>query len=165
MNKFSKLIALGLAASMLLAGCGSSGGSSAGTGSGAAASEQAHLNFGCYMYSTSNDPAAYQNAAWQGVRLGITECLFKFDESMQPQPQLAEGLESSDDKKTWTITMKDGILFSNGDACDAQAVADSLNRLYYVCANDENYSSTPSAYLDVDSITADADANTVTIVT
>ncbi len=168
MKRFSKVIAFGLAASLLLAGCGS-GGSSAGTGSGTTASststDDAHLNFGCYMYSTSNDPAAYQNAAWQGVRLGITECLFKFDEDMVAQPQLAESIESSDDKMTWTITIKDGIQFSNGNDCDAQAVADSLNRLYYVCANDTDYSSTPSAYLDVESIAADAEANTVTIQT
>ena len=54
--------------------------------------------------------------------------------------------------------------FSNGDACDATAVANSLNRLYNVCATDAK-SSTPETYLAMESITANADDNTVTIVT
>ncbi|MCD8347026.1 MAG: ABC transporter substrate-binding protein [Lachnospiraceae bacterium] len=123
------------------------------------------LNFGCYVYSTSFDPAAYQNAAWQGVRWGITECLFKFNDDMSVEPLLCDTYEVSDDKMTWTFHIRDGVLFSNGDVCDAQAVADSLNRLFYVCANSDDYSSTPAGYIDMASIEADTDANTVTIVT
>ncbi|MCD7819446.1 MAG: ABC transporter substrate-binding protein [Lachnospiraceae bacterium] len=123
------------------------------------------LNFGCYVYSTSFDPAAYQNAAWQGVRWGITECLFKFNDDMSVEPLLCDTYEVSDDKMTWTFHIRDGVQFSNGDTCDAQAVADSLNRLFYVCANSDDYSSTPAGYIDMASIEADTEANTVTIVT
>ena len=43
-------------------------------------------------------------------------------------------------------------------------MADSLNRLFNVCESTE-YSSTPRQYIDMASIEADPEANTVTIVT
>ncbi|MCD7763695.1 MAG: ABC transporter substrate-binding protein [Lachnospiraceae bacterium] len=154
MKKLKKVLAATLAAAMVV---------SASPVVSQAASDDV-LNFGCYVYSTSFDPAAYQNAAWQGVRMGVTECLFKFNNDMSVEPMLCDTYEVSDDKITWTFHIRDGVLFSNGDACDAQAVADSLNRLYYVCTNSEDYSSAPAGYIDMASIEADTDANTVTIV-
>lgn len=130
----------------------------------AMAASDAHLNFGCYVYSTSFDPAHYQNAAWQSMRWGITECLFKFNDDASIEPQLCDTYEVSEDNKTWTFHIRDGVQFSNGDVCDAQAVADSLNRLFTVCQT-ADYSSTPNDYIDMASIEADTDANTVTIVT
>ena len=147
-----------------LSGCGSGSGDSAGGADSAKAGEGAHLNFGCYVYSTSFDPAAYQNASWQGMRWGITEALFKFNDDATISPWLADDYQVSDDHKTWTFHIRDGVKFSNGNACDAQAVADSLNRLFNVCENTE-YSSTPRQYIDMASIEADTEANTVTIVT
>lgn len=152
--KFTKALAVGMSAAMVLCAAPVS----------ALAASDAHLNFGCYVYSTSFDPAHYQNAAWQGMRWGITECLFKFNDDASVEPQLCDTYEVSDDHKTWTFHIRDGVLFSNGDPCDAQAVADSLNRLFTVCAG-EDYSSTPNQYIDMASIEADTDANTVTIVT
>lgn len=131
---------------------------------GALAASDAHLNFGCYVYSTSFDPAGYQNAAWQGMRWGITECLFKFNDDASIKPMLCDDYQVSDDHMSWTFHIRDGVLFSNGKPCDAQAVADSLNRLFTVCLGTD-YSSTPDQYIDMASITADAAANTVTIVT
>ncbi len=154
MKKMNRMFAAGLSAA-LLAGAVPANLSAAG---------DAHLNFGCYVYSTSFDPAYYQNAAWTGCRLGITECLFKFNNDASVEPLLCDTYEVSDDHMTWTFHIRDGVQFSNGDVCDAQAAADSLNRLFTVCKGEE-YSSTPSQYIDMNSITADVDANTVTIVT
>ncbi len=160
-----KLLSLLLAAAMLLSACGSSSSSESGTAATTTeAADTSHLNFGCYMYSASMDPAAYQNAAWQVTRLGVGECLFKFDSEVVAQPWLCDSYTVSDDHLTWTFHIREGVQFSNGSSCDAQAVADSLNRLYTVCATD-GYSSTPSGYIDAVSITADTEANTVTIVT
>ncbi len=167
-----KMFALGLTAVVAvgsLAGCGNSS-DTADAGSGSASTTEAdvsggsHLNFGCYVYSTSYDPADYQNAAWDSIRHGITECLFKFRDDLTVDYNLCDSYEVSDDHKTWTFHIRDGVQFSNGNACNAQAVADSLNRLYTVCATDAK-SSTPETYLEMESITADADANTVTLVT
>lgn len=170
-----KMLVLGMTTVMAvgaLAGCGGSdsegsGGSadsSSEKSAGSDSSGDTHLNFGCYVYSTSYDPADYQNAAWDGIRHGITEGLFKFNDDLTVDYNLCDSYEVTDDKITWTFHIRDGVQFSNGNACDAQAVADSLNRLYTVCATDAK-SSTPSSYLDVESITADTEANTVTIVT
>lgn len=162
-----KLVAMMMVLAMAvgtLSGCGSGSGDSAGGADSAKAGEGAHLNFGCYVYSTSFDPAAYQNASWQGMRWGITEALFKFNDDATISPWLADDYQVSDDHKTWTFHIRDGVQFSNGNACDAQAVADSLNRLFNVCENTE-YSSTPRQYIDMASIEADTEANTVTIVT
>lgn len=162
-----KLVAMMMVLAMAvgtLSGCGSGSGDSAGGADSAKAGEGAHLNFGCYVYSTSFDPAAYQNASWQGMRWGITEALFKFNDDATISPWLADDYQVSDDHKTWIFHIRDGVKFSNGNACDAQAVADSLNRLFNVCENTE-YSSTPRQYIDMASIEADTEANTVTIVT
>ena len=98
------------------------------------------------------------------MRWGITETLYKFNDDATLSPWLADSYEVSDDHKTWTFHIRDGVTFSNGNPCDAQAVADSLNRLFHVCESTE-YSSTPKQYIDMASIEADTEANTVTIVT
>lgn len=45
----------------------------------------------------------------------------KINDSMQLEPWIAEGYELVDDL-TWKITLKDGVCFSNGKSCDAEAV-------------------------------------------
>ena len=77
----------------MLGGCGSAGDS---TGN-ANASGENHLNFGCYVYSTSFDPAAYQNASWQGMRWGITETLYRFNDDSTIRPWLSDSYEVSED--------------------------------------------------------------------
>ena len=157
------IMALTMTAGML-SGCGTGGEETSAGSAGTSADGGSHLNFGCYVYSTSFDPAAYQNASWQGMRWGITETLYKFNDDATLSPWLADSYEVSDDHKTWTFHIRDGVTFSNGNPCDAQAVADSLNRLFHVCESTE-YSSTPKQYIDMASIEADTEANTVTIVT
>lgn len=154
MKLLKKVLATTMAISMLIAsGCSTK-----------KSDEKAHLNFGCYVYSTSFDPAHYQNAAWQSMRLGITESLYKFNDDGSLKGWIADEFTVSDDHKTWTFHIKDNVVFSNGKKCDAQAVADSLNRLFTV-TNGEEYSSTPNKYLAMESITANNEKNEVTIVT
>lgn len=43
-------------------------------------------------------------------------------------PALAESYEVSEDGLTWTFTLKDGIIFHNGDVCDANAVKACYDR-------------------------------------
>lgn len=75
---------------------------------------------------TSLDPA-YNYMGWQGSYLGIYEQLFRIDGSFEPQPLLAASA-TSEDFATWTITLRDGVTFQNGSACDAAAVKASLER-------------------------------------
>ena len=174
MRKCSKkLIALGLTVVMgasMLAGCGSSGSSggseSDSTGAPAASSSQDGekvLTFGCQMYSDGLvDPAHDINNAWNCMRFGIGEALYKFNDEMVAEPWLAESAESSDDFKTWTVTLKEGIKFSNGDDMTATKVKESFDRLREAGPDG---SSTPEKFSAVNAeITADDAANTVTFV-
>ncbi len=42
-------------------------------------SEGNHLNFGCANFAEGIDPITSISASWNGVRFGVTECLFRFD--------------------------------------------------------------------------------------
>ena len=44
-------------------------------------------------------------------------------EAEEFEPQLAEALESDDDNLVWTLTLRDGVTFSNGDPLTAEDVA------------------------------------------
>lgn len=172
--KLKKATALTLAAVMsvgLLAGCGSSSDSSSEgvtSGSGTTAStdsgDEKVLKFGCQNYGDGLiDPANQTNAAWNCMRYGIGECLFKFNDSMEVEPWLAESYEVSDDHLTWTIYLKDGIKFSDGCDMTATKVKESMDRLK---EEGPNGSSTPEKFLEYEAeITADDEANTITIVT
>ncbi|MCR5174870.1 MAG: ABC transporter substrate-binding protein [Oscillospiraceae bacterium] len=81
--------------------------------------------FGDYVGNVDPASSAY---AWVGIRTGVMESLFKFDENMNVQKNLVEDYSVSDDGMTWTIVLKKGITFQNGNACDAEAVKASFER-------------------------------------
>lgn len=64
-----------------------------------------------------------------GVRGGsesaaIYDRLMRWDgQAEEFVPQLAEGLESNDDNTVWTLTLREGVNFSNGDPLTAEDVA------------------------------------------
>ena len=66
---------------------------------------------------------------WYTSIYGITEALFKMGDDSSVQPCLAEKAEVSDDGLTWTVTLKDGICFSNGSTVTAAAVIANLKRV------------------------------------
>ena len=118
------------------------------------------LKFGCYGYAQTLDPSDQVNSSWDVMRIGISECLFKFDDSMTVQYNLCDDYEVSDDHVTWTFHIRDGLKFSNGDDVTPQAVVDCWE-VYY--ANTEG-SSRYASYMDYESLAADNDAGTVTVV-
>ena len=85
---------------------------------------------------------------WYTSIYGITEALFKMGDDSSVQPCLAEKAEVSDDNLTWTVTLKDGISFSNGNAVTAENVIANLKRCGEVnvrFANFADYDTRPSA--------------------
>lgn len=44
-------------------------------------------------------------------------------------PHLAQSWTVSDDARTWTFQLRDGVLFHDGSSCDAEAVAYNLTRM------------------------------------
>ncbi len=128
-------------------------------------SDPTHLNFGCFNYSSSVDPAKNINSALSGVRFGITETLFNVSDDLKIIPNLALNYEVSSDFKTWSIQIRDDILFSNGNKLSASLVKTSLERLFSQTDSSSGGrgSSTPQVYFKPTNIHADDNLNLVTI--
>ncbi len=58
----------------------------------------------------------------------IYEGLFRLDGSFTPQPVLAADAAADDTGLRWTITLRTGVLFSDGTPLTAEHVADSLDQ-------------------------------------
>ena len=167
-KNIKKLLALGLSIALgvtMLTACGSSQKTESDSTAAqtADAGGEKTLNFGCQMYSDGViDPAYDTNGAWNCMRFGIGEALFKFNDEMVAEPFLAESAEHSDDYKTWTVTIKDGIKFSNGTDMTATKVKESFERMK---TEGPNGTSSPEKFVAYETeITADDDARTVTFV-
>lgn len=59
----------------------------------------------------------------------IYETLARYGADGAPEPFLAESITPDSEALTWTIVLRDGIMFSDGSPCDAEAVAWNLD--YY----------------------------------
>ncbi len=64
---------------------------------------------------------------WYTSIYGVSEALFKMDENMSAVPCLAE--DAVADGSVWTITLKDGVAFSNGTPLTSEMVIKNLQRL------------------------------------
>ena len=95
----------------------------------------------------SVDPASGPYA-WVGIRSGVMETLFKFDESLNVKENLATDYEVSKDGLTWTITLRENVLFQSGNTFDAAAAKASLLRIISMQSRAEKE-------LDISSIEAD----------
>ncbi len=156
-----RLTTLLLTAALLAAGLSGCGGKNA-----AAESQGSHLNFGCYSYSDSLDPVTTVNSGWAGMRYGILEGLFRFDDQVVAQPWLCDTYEVSDDYTTWTLHIRDDVQFSNGNAVTPSAVQAAFERLYAETDPERGGTgnSNPEVYLPEPELTADDAAGTLTVV-
>lgn len=157
-TKAAALLVGAMLLSGVLTGCG-------GTPS-AEQTEQTHLNFGCYSYSDSLDPITTVNSSWAGMRYGILECLFRFDDQVVAQPWLCDAYEVSDDYTAWILHIREGVQFSNGNPVTPSAVQAAFERLYAETDADRGGTgnSNPEVYLPEPELTADDEAGTLTVV-
>lgn len=120
MNKTLKRLcaALLLAVPLAVTGCG---------GSDQAADSKKIVRVGGTVAVTSSMDPAKEWLGWYTVRYGVGETLFRLDDSMKPQPWLAEKAENVE-PTVWRITLKDNVTFSNGEKMTAEKVIDSLKR-------------------------------------
>ena len=116
-----KTIALLLAVATVFALCACSGQ----TNDPQTASGEKILNVAASFAYPSLD-AHKEYYGWYTSIYGVTEALFKMGDDSTAQPCLAE--DAVADGKTWTITLKDGVCFSNGEAVTAEMVARNLER-------------------------------------
>ncbi len=115
------------------------------------------LVYGTTAYSVEMDDAGLNPhsaySGWSCVRYGVGETLFKFSDSMQPEPWLAESYEFVNDR-TVKIKLKEGIAFTSGRALDGAAVKECLDDL--IATHDR-------APKDLKIAAISAEGNTVTI--
>ena len=76
------------------------------------------------------DPQAVNDRSSRVVTANLFESLLGRDASTALIPVLATGYEAVDDD-TWRFTVREGVTFHDGQALNAQAVADSLNRMLH----------------------------------
>ena len=172
-----RIIALLLGAVMaasVLAGCGSSGGSSetassgsvetgadtadtqAGANDSSSAAGAVELTIGSGQTCQTLDPT-YDYDGWYALRYGVCQTLTRMTDDFGIEGWLAESYAPNDDNTVWTFTLQDGITFSNGDACDAAAVRDCLE---YIFANSNRAPET--SFFAPESIEADGLVLTIT---
>jgi len=58
----------------------------------------------------------------------VQSCLFKTDKNGTMVPDLATGYSISDDGKTWTVNVRDDVVFSDNSTFDAEDVAFTFNK-------------------------------------
>lgn len=118
------------------------------------ATKELHAGSTTYFYAESMDPAADWDS-WYLCYYGIAETLFKVSDDLTAEPWLAEGIEG-DDGQHWTLKIREGVTFSNGEPVDAAAVKAAWERTYT-----EN--SRGAETLAIDEMTADG--QTLSLVT
>ena len=118
-----KLVVLFLAICMVLsmAACGSKDSGSADGGSG----DNILRTAASFAYPSIDVHKEYYG--WYTSIYGLSEALFRFDENAVAVDCLAE--DAVADGTTWTITLKDGICFSNGDPLTPDMVIKNIQRL------------------------------------
>ncbi|MBM7608903.1 peptide/nickel transport system substrate-binding protein [Lysinibacillus composti] len=143
---------------LIIAGC-SGGGKSSSTTTTSGASEggalKEELHYASNAQPPSLDPLMSNAVVTREVASIIYESLVAFDENYEPVPMLAESIEQSEDGKTYTFKLRQGVKFHNGKEMKAEDVVASLTRW-------AEKSSSARAVL-VDPVFAEVDEYTVTL--
>ena len=58
----------------------------------------------------------------------VFDQLYGLDDTLQPQPQMVEGHVVGDDGRTWTMTLRDGLVFHDGSKVLARDAVASIER-------------------------------------
>src|SRR5918998_4492472 len=119
---FLKISGSGLAGAALLgtAGCGVfSGGEGGGGGTGGGGGGSS-ITLNLQSTIRDMDSTTTTDSVSSGILLNVMEGLYRLDENLEPQPAMAEGVQISDDKLTYTFTLRDGVKWSNGDPVTSQ---------------------------------------------
>lgn len=85
------------------------------------------FTLGAEQFTSTLDPAS-EYWGWYTVRYGIGETLFRLNDKLEVEPWLAQSYENID-PNTWEITLREGLVFSDGTPVTGQVVADNLKRV------------------------------------
>ena len=124
------------------------------------------MTFGIQNYSAGSlDTAGDTSAAWNASRYGVSECLFKFDNSMNVVNCLCDEYTVNDEHTEWVFHIRDNVKFSDGCELTAEAVKACFERLK---KDGPNGSSNPQTFLEfeaeliADNVTGNLTVKTVT---
>jgi len=109
---------------LVAAGCGGGDDEAAGTGAttGASGGNEAAKQVITVNWGTeppSLDPGLATDTTSANILLNIMDPLVKLDDDLNPVPAAAESFKTSDDGKTVTYVLKDGLKWTNGDPVTA----------------------------------------------
>ena len=85
------------------------------------------MTIGVTSFADTLEPTE-QYFSWVISRYGVGQGLTKFDEEGNMVPCLATEWTNSEDGKTWTFTIREGVKFSNGNDMTPELVKASLER-------------------------------------
>src|SRR5215210_4771676 len=111
---FLKMSGTGLAGAALLgtAGCGSV---FEGGGGGGSVQKTDTLNINLLTEAPDLNSATTSDSTSFNVLTNLMEGLYRLDPDQNPKPATAEGVEISKDEIPYTFTLRDGVVWSNGD--------------------------------------------------
>jgi oligopeptide transport system substrate-binding protein len=117
---FLKISGTGLAGATLLgtAGCGVFSGSGGGGGGGGGSSKSVAINLEQTVKDL--DSAQTTDSVSTEILQNVMSGLYRLDANSRPFPDMAEGVDISEDGLTYTFTLRDGIKWSNGDPVTSQ---------------------------------------------
>lgn len=98
----------------------------------------------------SNMDPTYGYNGWYLIRFGICQTLTRMTDDFGIDGWMTESYEPSEDNHSWTFTLKDGMVFSNGNPVDGNAVKACLE---FIFANSNR--APEESYFKYDSIEAD----------
>lgn len=104
------------------------------------------------------DPHKVSAAGTKEILFNIYEGLVKYDESGDLKPAVANAVEISDDGLIYTITLRDGVKFHNGNTVTAEDVIYSIER----CAGKDGSDPLVPAFSNIASLEKTND-NTITL--
>ncbi len=92
------------------------------------------LNIAIAANPPSMDPHGINSNIVGGIGVHIYEPLFSLDQNYEVQPVLAEGYTVSEDGLVYTITLRQGVKFHNGQEMTADDVVASMNMWLERCS-------------------------------
>lgn len=130
--KLAGLMAMLLSATLLLSSCGG-GGDSSGSKSltipeGKSISQTKDITAGVQLDFTTMDPLDTSDTLSGGIQRMVMDGLFGFDDNMKIIPLLATGYTANDTATVYTITLRKGVTFSDGEPWNADAAIANFHR-------------------------------------
>lgn len=141
----ARLLTAALALSLVLTGCGQSSGTSD-TSADASSSQTSSdgkkvLRFGQAPYGSTLDMQISTGSLSASIADEVTESLLRFDDDNNEEPVLITDFPTvSEDGKTYSFELKQGVLFSNGTELHSSDVKFTFERMFTPATGAKSYS-------------------------